>query len=139
MSRLYSTKEAAEVSGIVVETVRYYCKIGLVPRVMRDENNYRVFDDHDIAWLKGLHCLRECGMGIEQMRHYMELCLQGAESIPEREVMLIAQRQVVEDKIALLTEMLGFIDSKMEFYAGVRSGEIEYQSSLLAPVSSETA
>ena len=53
--------------------------------------------------------------------------------------MLIAQRQVVEDKIALLKEMLGFIDSKMEFYAGVRSGEIEYQSSLLAPVSSETA
>ena len=62
MSRLYSTKEAAEVSGVAVETVRYYCKIGLVPRVVRDENNYRVFDDHDIAWLKGLHCLRECGM-----------------------------------------------------------------------------
>ena len=132
MSRLYSTKEAAEVSGIAVETVCYYCKIGLVPRVVRDENNYRVFDDHDIAWLKGLHCLRECGMGIEQMRHYMELCLQGEESIPEREVMLIAQRQVVEDKIALLKE-------KLEFYAGVRSGEIEYQSNLSAPVSSKTA
>ena len=139
MSRLYSTKEAAEASGVAVETVRYDCKIDLVPRVMRDENNYRVFDDHDIAWLKGLHCLRECGMGIEQMRHYMELCLQGEESIPEREAMLIAQRQVVEDKIALLKEMLGFIDSKMEFYAGVRSGEIEYQSNLLTPVSSETA
>lgn len=54
MSRLYSTKEAAEVSGVAVETVRYYCKINLVPRVMRDENNYRVFDDHDIAWLKAV-------------------------------------------------------------------------------------
>ena len=53
--------------------------------------------------------------------------------------MLIAQRQVVEDKIALLKEKLEFIDSKMEFYAGVRSGEIEYQSNLSAPVSSKTA
>jgi len=49
MSRLYSTKEAAEASGVALETVRYYCKINLVPRVRRDENNYRVFDDHDIA------------------------------------------------------------------------------------------
>lgn len=92
----YSTKQAAELSGLTIETLRYYCKIGLVPRVLRDVNNYRVFDDHDIAWLKGLHCLRECGMGIKQMRKYMELCLQGEETIGEREVILKDQRQEVE-------------------------------------------
>lgn len=47
--------------------------------------------------------------------------------------MLQAQRQVVEDRIALLHDMLGFIDSKMEFYAGVLSGRIEYHSNLLVP------
>lgn len=135
--KLYTTKEAAEASGIAYETVRYYCKVGLVPRVIRDENNYRVFDEQDIAWLKGLHCLRECGMGIEQMRKYMELCLQGEESIPEREDMLTAQREIVEQKIAVLREMLDFIDTKMTFYAGVKSGEIEYYSNLLTPVNAE--
>ena len=85
---LYSTREASEASGISVDTVRYYCKIGLVPRVMRDENNYRVFDEHDIAWLRGLRCLRECGMGIDQMREYMELCLDGEGSIPQRKDIL---------------------------------------------------
>lgn len=130
---LHSTKEAAEASGIAIETVRYYCKISLVTNVKRDENNYRLFDERDIAWLRGLHCLRECGMGIEQMRTYMQLCLLGETSIPEREEMLQAQRQVVEDRIALLHDILGFIDSKMEFYAGVRSGRIEYHSNLLAP------
>lgn len=137
MKTLFTTKEAAEQSGIAIENVRYYCKIGLVPRVVRDENNYRVFDEHDVAWLKGLRCLRECGMGIEQMRQYMQLCLQGEQTIPEREQMLTAQRRVVEEKIALLKEMLRFIDSKMEFYAGVRSGEVPYESSLLAPVQSK--
>ncbi len=42
---LYSTKGAAEASEIAIDTVRYYCKIGLLPRVKRDENNYRVFDE----------------------------------------------------------------------------------------------
>ena len=51
----------------------------------------------------------------------------------QREEMLQAQRQVVEDRIALLHDMLGFIDSKMEFYAGVLSGRIEYHSNLLVP------
>lgn len=134
---VYSTKEAAEASGIAIETVRYYCKIGLVPRVLRDENNYRVFDDHDIAWLQSLRCLRECGMGIKQMREYMNLCLAGEESIPQRETILANQRIIVEQKIEVLRDMLGYIDSKMEFYAGIKSGEINYQSSLLAPVEAQ--
>lgn len=113
---LYSTSEASEASGISIDTVRYYCKIGLVPRVMRDENNYRVFDEHDIAWLRGLRCLRECGMGIEQMREYMELCLKGESSIPQRKDILHNQRHVVEDKIASLRDMLAFIDSKLSYY-----------------------
>ncbi|WP_406605525.1 MerR family transcriptional regulator [Corynebacterium kroppenstedtii] len=131
---LYSTREASEASGISVDTVRYYCKIGLVPRVMRDENNYRVFDEHDIAWLRGLRCLRECGMGIDQMREYMELCLEGEGSIAQRKDILKDQRHVVEDKIANLRDMLAFIDSKLSYYDKVRVGEIEYESSLLTPV-----
>lgn len=55
MSTFYTTKEAAQASGIAIETVRYYCKVGRVPRVVRDANNYRVFDEHDIARLRGLH------------------------------------------------------------------------------------
>ena len=133
VSMRYSTKEAAEASGISLDTVRYYCKIGLVPRVSRDENNYRVFDEHDVAWLIGLHHLRECGMGIDQMRAYMELCLQGEGSIPEREVMLEAQRKVIEAKMATLQDMVDFIDTKMDFYAKVQAGEITYVSSLMPP------
>lgn len=129
----YTMKTVAEAADIAYETVRYYCKIGLVPNVRRSANGYRVFDERDVAWLQGLHCLRQCGMSIEQMRRYMELCLVGEGSIPEREDMLTAQRKVMEDNIAQLTAMLQFIDAKMAFYAGVKSGEIEYYSNILPP------
>ena len=78
--------------------------------------------------------MRECGMGIEQMREYMELCLKGESSIPQRKDILHNQRHVVEDKIASLRDMLAFIDSKLSYYDKVRAGEIKYESSLLTPV-----
>lgn len=63
----YTMKTVAEKVGLPYETVKYYCKMGLVPRVARNANNYRIFDEHDVAWLNGLRCLRNCGMGIGQM------------------------------------------------------------------------
>ena len=68
------------------------------------------------------------------MREYMELCLEGEGSIPQRKDILRDQRRVVEDKISNLRDMLAFIDSKLSYYDKVRAGEIKYESSLLAPV-----
>ena len=41
---------------------------GLVPNVKRDKNNRRVFDAHDIAWIKDPVCLKKCGMSIQEMK-----------------------------------------------------------------------
>jgi DNA-binding transcriptional MerR regulator len=68
-------KEACQQVGISYETLRFYCKEGLVPNVKRDKNNYRNFDERDINWLKSLQCLKKCGMGIQDMKRYMNLCI----------------------------------------------------------------
>ena len=55
---------------------------GLVPHVKRDAGNRRVFDERDVAWIESLGCLKRCGLSIQEMRHYVQLCLQGEASIP---------------------------------------------------------
>ena len=45
---MYSMKEACIQTGMSYETLKFYCKEGLVPNVKRDSHNYRVFDDRDI-------------------------------------------------------------------------------------------
>ena len=42
---MYSMKEACVQTGMSYETLKFYCKEGLVPNVKRDSHNYRVFDD----------------------------------------------------------------------------------------------
>ena len=65
---LYSMKETCNQTNMSYDTLKFYCNEGLIPNVKRDKNNYRVFDEHDIAWIKSLSCLKMCGMSIIEMR-----------------------------------------------------------------------
>lgn len=124
-------KEVCEQAGISYETLRFYCNEGLVPNVKRDKNNYRDFDERNVSWIKGLQCLKKCDMSIKDMKKYMELCLEGASTIPERKHLLAIQKDFLLDKIKEITESIDFIDKKQEFYDGVLTGEIKYTSNLI--------
>ena len=65
---MYSMKEACIQTGMSYETLKFYCKEGLVPNVKRDSHNYRVFDDRDIKWIQSLGCLKRCGMTLAEMK-----------------------------------------------------------------------
>jgi len=125
-------KEACEQVGITHETLRFYCNEGLVPNVKRDKNNYRDFDERNINWLNGLQCLKKCGMSIKDMKRYMNLCLEGASTIPERKHLLAIQKEFLLGKLEEINESIDFIDGKQAYFDGVLAGEIEYSSNLIA-------
>lgn len=113
------------------QTLKFYCNQGLVPNVKRDKNNRRVFDEHDVEWVKSLVCLKKCGMSIDEMRAYLELCLQGEASIPERKVMLAEKRTRLIEQIAELEASVDYIDWKQGFYDDVLAGRTDYFSNLV--------
>lgn len=129
---LYSMKQTCKTVGMTYEALKFYCNQGLVPNVKRDKNNYRVFDEHDIEWIKGLTCLKRCGMSLEDMKRYLTLCLQGKSTIPERKEILEKQRKQLLDKMNKLQEDIAFIDWKQNYYDDMLSGKIQYTSNLTA-------
>ena len=124
-------KEACEEVGMTYETLKFYCKEGLVPNVKRDQNNYRDFDEKNIAWLKSLQCLRNCGLSVKDMKIYMEYCLQGVSSIPQRKEMLAKTNEILLHKMQQLQHSLQFIKQKQDYFDGVLAGEIKYSSNLI--------
>ena len=129
---MYTMKEVCRETGMTYETLKFYCNEGLVPNVKRDANNHRVFDDRDVAWIKSLTCLKNCGMSIQEMKVYIDLCLQGEPSIPERKVILAQKREDLLKKMAELQDSIDYIDWKQGFYDDVLSGKIEYYSNLIS-------
>lgn len=128
---IYTMLQACRETGMTYQGLKFYCNEGLVPNVKRDRINRRIFDEHDIAWIKSLICLRNCGMSLADMKEYMKLCLRGPESIPERKIMLNKTRERLERQVKVLEDSIDYIDWKQEFYDGVLSGEIEYVSNLI--------
>lgn len=128
---LYGMKEACRKTGMSYETLKFYCNQGLVPNVKRDRNNYRVFDDRDIRWLEGLLCLKKCGMSIRDMKVYMQLCLQGKDSIQARKEMLDVLKETILDQMEVLRKDLAYIDGKQQYYDDVLAGKVQYSSNLI--------
>ena len=129
--KLHTMKETCELTGMAYENLKYYCNTGLVPNVKRSANNRRVFDDHDVAWIKSLTCLKKCGMTIEDMKQYLAYCLQGPASIPVRKVMLEKKLAILEEKKKDIQESIDYIGWKQNFYNDVLSGKRPYISDLL--------
>lgn len=128
---MYSMQEAYKKVGMSYQTLKFYCNQGLVPNVKRDKNNYRIFDDHDIEWIKGLSCLKKCGMSIEEMKEYLDLCMQGESSIPQRKAILDIKRRKLVDSLNQIQESINYIDWKQGFYDDVLSGKTKYYSNLI--------
>lgn len=43
----------------------------------RDKNNNRIFDNASLKWLLCTKHLRQYGMSIEDIKRYVDLCLEG--------------------------------------------------------------
>ena len=128
---MYSMKEACRLTNMTYENLKFYCNEGLVPNVKRDKRNYRVFDEHDIKWIQSLNCLKSCGMSIAEMKEYLQLCMEGPDTIPERKVILTEKKESLLQSIAELQKAVAYIDWKQGFYDDVLSGKTAYYSNLV--------
>lgn len=128
---MYNMKEVCDKTNLNYETLRYYCNLGLVPNVKRDKNNYRLFDDRDVAWIDGLQCLRKCGLSIKELHEYMELAKKGQSTILQRKAMLDSKLSDLLDMKLEIDQSINYIHDKNMYYDKVLSGEIEYSSNII--------
>lgn len=76
-------------------------------------------------------CLKKCGMSIQEMKEYLNLCLQGPSSIPQRKIMLTQKQEALRMSIRELEDSIAYIDWKQNFYDEVLSGKRPYVSNLI--------
>ena len=128
---MYTMMQVCKETDMTYQALKFYCNEGLVPNVKRDKNNRRVFDERDVKWIKDLVCLKKCGMSIQEMKEYLELCLQGESSIPQRKEMLAEKQKALRATIQELEDSVAYIDWKQNFYDEVLSGKRPYVSDLI--------
>ena len=128
---MYTMMQVCRELDMTYQTLKFYCNEGLVPNVKRDKNNRRIFDEKDMKWIKDLTCLKKCGMSIQEMKDYLELCLQGESTIVPRKKMLAKKQEELRVSLKELEDSIAYIDWKQNFYDEVLSGKRLYVSNLI--------
>ncbi|MBF2359570.1 MULTISPECIES: MerR family transcriptional regulator [Listeria] len=109
-------KEASEKTGVSADTIRYYERIGLIPRVSRNENGVRKFDDEDLRWIDFSRQMRRAGISIEALIDYLSLFREGEKTLEPRMELLKEQRAELKERIDMMQEVLERLDFKIENY-----------------------
>ena len=123
---LYSIGEMSKILDVAPSTLRYYEKEGLLPFVKRSDGGIRMFGEADFGWLSIIHCLKQAGMPIKDIKKYMDMIDEGDSSIEKRLKMFEKQRAKVAKQIEELTETLKALDYKCWYYETAKEkGSIE--------------
>lgn len=126
---MYTVKEAAKLLGLTEHTIRYYTDKELVPNLHRDKNNNRLFDDESLNWLLCVKHLRQCGMSIEDIKTYVDLCLQGDSTVKKRYEIMERQKAIALAQLAEAKQRAQYIEDKanhyLDFINGVTSAELD--------------
>ena len=109
--------QLARRSGVSAHTLRYYERIGLLPRADRDGSGQRDYDVSILIWIEFLRRLKTTGMPIREMLRYAALRERGPATGAERRALLEAHRETVRAHVAELQACLLVLDSKIGGYA----------------------
>jgi DNA-binding transcriptional MerR regulator len=116
MEKTYTISEVAGNTGVSIDTLRYYERIGLIHGVDRLSNTHRRYTESDILWILFLLRLRATGMSIQQMLEYARLQRLGESTLRERVALLQAHHEQVEVHIQQMQECLAILDYKITLY-----------------------
>ncbi|QIM46976.1 MerR family transcriptional regulator [Streptococcus ruminicola] len=112
-------KKVSEQTGVSADTIRYYERIGLLPRVRRNKSGVRDFSEQDIAALEFIRCFRSAGMSVESLIEYMSLVEEGEGTEKARMKILEEQREKLISRIAELQAAKKRLDYKIENYKNI--------------------
>ena len=109
-------KEASEKTGISIDNLRYYERIGLIPEVPRTGSGIRDYDEMSINWIEFAMKFKKAGVSLEAIREYIQLALQGESTKEARRDILLETKAALEKKLHAIHETMDVINYKVDTY-----------------------
>jgi len=106
-------QQVAQQTGLSIDTLRYYERIGLLEPVGRAQNGHRRYTQHDLAWIDLLMRLRDTGMPRAQMVRFAELRRQGSPTLTERRLMLEQHQHSLQQHMQELEQHMAMLQHKI--------------------------
>jgi DNA-binding transcriptional MerR regulator len=97
--------ELSRTCGCPAETIRYFEKIGLLPRAVRGVNGYRSYDESHRKWLHFILRSRALGFTQNEVRRLSDFAHQSQAACPDVHGLLVEHIADVQKKLQDLQRM----------------------------------
>ncbi len=100
--------KVAEQTGVSIDTIRFYEKVGLLEKPARSQGGYRMFGPNEIGDLRFIGKAQELGFSLNEIRELLLVRRQEHACAPVRELLrrkLDSVRQKIEELLRLETEL----------------------------------
>ncbi|MDR1029439.1 MAG: MerR family transcriptional regulator [Treponema sp.] len=129
----FTIKQVSEKTALPPYVLRYYENEGLLPSIARSHTGIRRYSEQDLEWLSLICCLKNTGMSIKQIKHFVTLSLEGDGTLKQRCALLQEHKKEVENQIQEMQKYLHKVTHKIEYFTE------QYEKVTLTGVSSEPA
>lgn len=109
-------KEVSEITGVSIDNLRYYERIGILPAIPRNKSGIREYNEESIKWIELILKFKKSGMSLENIKKYIELAKLGDSTKKERRDILIELKESLEERIKELQECLDITTYKINNY-----------------------
>lgn len=128
---MYTIGQVSELFHLPVSTLRYYDKEGLFPNMER-VSGIRQFSEKEIDALRMIECLKKSGMEIKQIKQFIEWCMEGSATYPQRKALFVTQKKQVEEEIERMNKVLDMLKFKCWYYEqAIQDGNEERIAALI--------
>ena len=130
-----SIQEVARRTGFSESTLRYYERIGLIDPVPRDtSSSHRRYAPETVDTLEALACLRSTGMGIDDVRAYLNGVAEGLTAAPRMVALFAAHARRLERELAALRVRQAYTAAKVALWRARAEGDRAAEQAAAAEV-----
>ena len=129
---MYTIGQVSEIFGLPISTLRYYDKQGLFPNMERI-SGIRKFSETEIEALRVIECLKKSGLEIKDIKQFMDWCVEGASTYPQRKALFEKQRERLEAELVHMNKMLDMLKFKCWYYEQAMRDGCEDQVQRMIP------
>jgi DNA-binding transcriptional MerR regulator len=108
--------EVAAKFDLTQDTLRYYEKVGLIPKVKRTSGGIRNYTDYDCGWIDFIKCMRNAGVQVGALVEYVKLFRQGNSTAEMRKHILLRERDRIAAQLDEMQRTLDRLNVKIERY-----------------------
>ncbi len=117
---VYTVGEMAKMLEVPASTLRYYDKEGAAAVRGALPGRHADVSGEGLQWLQVIGCPKKAGMPLRDIRVYIELAMQGDDTIGERLALFEHQREVLREQMEQLQRTMDVLDYKCWYYETAR-------------------